>query len=548
MKKFFKWLGIIVGSLVFVIVVFLLTVFITHDRYWFYSSGGELSDLQKQYDAVYYDLNLEVISGDQALKGHTDVLVKSLVEDFSILELDLIDNFDVSKVTSAEEDLSFEHNDDKITIQLKNPVDKNALVDVTVYYEGQPIQAIAPPWIGGFNWSEDKNGDDWIGVSCQGEGGRIWFPCKTHPSDEPDSVALNITVPKPYICASNGILQDVTEPREGFQTFHWKTRYPINNYNINVNIAKYKVVENSYTSVDGNEIPVVFYNVTENQDKAEALVDMAIDMLKTYEGYFGEYPFAKEKFGLAETSYWGMEHQTINAYGNNYKLMTRQGFEFDWLMLHEMGHEWWGNKVTCADWADFWLHEGIDTYAEALYVLKKTNEDGYHEHMAGIKAKIKNNSPILAKRPATSTDSYTSDIYNKGAYMMHSLRYIVGDTILFNTLYEFMNDSNFTYTKNAVSEDFITMIEKNSHRELDDFFHLYLSTLDMLNIKVDSVGNNQWNVSFSNIDFELPVEINIDGELVRQTVSKKAVPIESKNRIIVDPRNWYLHKGDFENK
>ncbi|MDX1699839.1 MAG: hypothetical protein R3250_04425, partial [Melioribacteraceae bacterium] len=256
MKKFFKWFSIIVGLLILIVTVAVAAIFISHDRFGFYFTGGEISDLQKNYDAVFYNLNLEVNSEEESINGFVNVKIKSLVDDFETIELELIDNFEVSKVELNNNPLSFEHNDDKLLILLQNPIDKNQYVEVSIHYSGQPLEAIRPPWIGGFNWSKDKNGDDWIGVSCQGEGGQVWFPCKTHPSDEPDSVSINITVPKPYYCASNGMLENVTEPKEGFTTFHWFTRYPTNNYNISINIAKYDILEKFYTTINGNEVPV----------------------------------------------------------------------------------------------------------------------------------------------------------------------------------------------------------------------------------------------------------------------------------------------------
>ena len=257
------------------------------------------------------------------------------------------------------------------------------------------------------------------------------------------------------------ILEKITEPREGFTTYHWFTRYPTNNYNISINIAKYDILEKSYTSIKGNEIPIIYYYLNDPKQRADSLVDMAIDMLQTLEKFYGEYPFAKEKFGLVETSYWGMEHQTINSYGNNYSYRERGNIKFDQLMLHEMTHEWWGNKVTVNDWADFWIHEGIGTYSEALYLLDKLGEEGDHDHMSGKKRGIRNKSPILKSKNATTSEAYIGDIYTKGAYFMHSLRYILGDSIFFSTIYRFANDEEYTYKNPVDTEDFVELVNNN---------------------------------------------------------------------------------------
>jgi aminopeptidase N len=545
LKKLFKWSAIVAGSLLLIFVISIISVFIAHDRYGFFPSGGQISELQKQYDVIFYDINLEVLSEKQALDGFTNVMIKSLTNGLSIIELDLIDNFDVSRVLAREQELAFRHDDQKLVINLVQSLNLDQILELSIHYSGQPIQAIVPPWIGGFNWSKDQNDDDWIGVSCQGEGGKIWFPCKTHPSDEPDSVAINITAPKPYYCAANGVLQEISEPGQEFQTFHWLTRYPINNYNISINIAKYKILEKSYTSVENNTIPVIYYYLTASSGQADSLVNMAIDMLKSFEKFFGEYPFAREKFGLAETAYPGMEHQTINSYGNNYRMTEINGFEFDQLMLHEMAHEWWGNKVTVDDWADFWIHEGIGTYSEALYILDKLGEGAYHDYMARKKKRIRNRSPILIERQASSYEAYSGDIYYKGAYFMHSLRYALDDSLFFAILFQFANDSVYTYQNQVITEDFLDLVNEKSGQDYVPFFNFFLKTTNLPNIVVDSLGNGQWTLSVPNIDFELPMEFEIEGELRRIIVGPEKVLIDADSAIVVDPRKWYLHRSDF---
>lgn len=545
MKKFGKWFLIILGSLLLIATVIVAAVFVSHDRYGLYFTGGKISDLQSKYDAVFYDINLEINSKEQSIGGFVNVGIRPLVDDLRIIELDLINNFDVEKVEWRNEALNFKHENDKLLISLAKPAVKDQYAEFLIKYSGQPLEAIKPPWIGGFNWSKDKNGDDWIGVSCQGEGGQIWFPCKTHPSDEPDSVSINITVPEPYCCASNGILENISTPKEGFKTFHWFTGYPTNNYNISINIAKYEILEKSYTSIKGTEIPVVYYYLNDSKEMADSLVDMAIDMLQTFEKYFGEYPFADEKFGLAETSYYGMEHQTINSYGNRYRFTERDNFKFDILMLHEMSHEWWGNKVTVKDWADFWIHEGIGTYSEAVYLLDKLGEKGYHDHMSTKRRAIKNKAPILKPKNAKSSEAYSGDIYSKGAYFIHSLRYMLGDSIFFSSLYQFANEPEYTYKNLVDTDNFLDLINKNSGKDYSAFFNFCLRTTNLFDVKIDSLGQNKWNISIPSIDFELPMELEINGNRDKFILGPQPITIESETKVLVDPKNWYLHTRDF---
>ncbi|MEJ2545125.1 MAG: M1 family metallopeptidase, partial [Calditrichaceae bacterium] len=442
MKKFLKWFGIIVGSLIILLISVIAYILISHDRYGLYSSGGPLSENQAKYDVIYYGINLEIFAEDQAIGGNVDVKMRALDDSIETIELDLIDNFDVSSITDIKNNsLEFEHDDDKLMIRLNKIPDLNDLIDLNIEYEGQPVEALLPPWIGGVNWSKDSSGADWIGLSCQTDGAKIWMPCKDHPSDEPDSVAINITIPEPYYCAASGVLRNITKPKPGFRTFHWITHYPINNYDINFNIGMYDVLDSTYIADDGTVMPVYFYVLPQSRIGAERHLAMAMDMLYTYRKIYGEYPFIKEKFSIVETDYLGMEHQTLNSYGNKYNYDTVDSLEVDWLMLHKMGHEWWGNKLTAKDWADMWLQEGICTYGEALYMREKLGEEAYHAHVDSIRSLVQNRKPIIPKRNATSYEGYSGDIYMKGACLMHSLRFMLGDDTFFKMLKEFITDS-----------------------------------------------------------------------------------------------------------
>ena len=409
------------------------------------------------------------------------------------------------------------------------------------------MEAIRPPWIGGFNWSKDSLGNDWIGVSCQGEGAKIWFPCKDHPSDEPDSAAINITIPEEYYCASNGLLRNISTPRAGFRTFHWFTGYPINNYNINISIGKYEILSREYKALDGRVMPVHYYVLPEARKHADELLGMAVDMLYTYRKYYGEYPFTKEKFAIVHTDYLGMEHQTINAYGNNYRYTESNGIKWDGLMLHEMGHEWWGNKLTAADFADLWLHEGICSYGESLYQLEKAGEDAYHEYMAKTKSKIQNNSPIIPKRNATTLDVYRGDIYTKGAFLMHSLRYILGDSLFFPTLKEFATDSQYTYQNLVTTDDFIQLVNKNAGMDYSKLLNFYLYTTEYPKILIDSTGVDEFQISIPNIDFIIPMEVKLDNQSKRIELSSEPITIHSETKPLVDEKDWFL-KEFIENK
>ena len=543
MKKFLKWFGIIFGGIIVMIIAFIAIVLVRHDMYGFYASGGPLSKNQSRFDIVYYGVNLEILPDDQAIAGFVHVKLKALDDSLDHIELDLIDNFDVDKISDYNDNnLDFNHDDDKLMIRLKDTAQSNSLIDLKIEYEGQPVEALMPPWLGGFNWSKDSTGSYWVGLSCQGEGAKIWMPCKDHPSDKPDSVALNITVPEPNFCAANGLLKNVTRPKPGSQTFHWITHYPINNYDISLNIGKFERVDSVYVAEDGKKMPVYFYVLRQSRKGAKKLLGMAVDMLYTYRKYYGEYPFIREKFALVETDYLGMEHQTINSYGNNYKYTRVDGMDVDFLMLHEMGHEWWGNKVTPKDWADLWIHEGICTYGEALYLREKVGEEAYHAHLDSIAKFIRNRKPIIPHQNANSHEVYSSDIYMKGAWLMHSLRFILGDDVFFKTLKEFATDSAYTYQNLVTTNDFIKLINRNSGHDYSGYLHDYLYTTILPQVQVDTLNDNRYAVSIPNIDYKLPMEIKTSNTVVRMELGRKSREVVSDIPPVVDPNKWY-YKG-----
>ena len=542
MKKFFKWLGIGLGVIISLIVIIIFIVLWKHNRFGFYSSGGPISENQTAYDITFYNINLEVDMDEKFLSGYTKVQIKTLGKEITKIELDLLDHFDVKKITLQDQEILFEHDDHKLWLLPETHLIKNTSYIFKIEYSGNPVEAIIPPWIDGFNWSEDSSGSHWVGLSSQGTGGKLWFPCKDSQYDKPDSVSINITVPKDYFCASNGLLKRTTVPRDGMITYHWFTKYPISNYNINISIGKYEIIKNEYITEEGKVMPLYFYVLPQSKDLATSHLEMAKNMLYTYRKFYGEYPFTKEKFAIVQTDYIGMEHQTINAYGNSYEYRSINGKEFDKLMLHEMGHEWWGNKVSCKSWSDLWIHEGICTYGEALYQLDKNGEDAYHNYMKGIKRRIFNQSPIIPKKDANTREVYSVDIYTKGAALIHSLRYVLGDSIFFPTLKQFATDSIYTYKNTVTTDDFINLINQNSNLNLSEYIKDFLFTTNLLKVQIDSLGNDSYNISLPNINYQLPMDIKTTTGNEKKMLSQNPILVFSQNKPVIDKKGWYLKK------
>jgi len=530
----------------FLLPVFSAAAFAQQSEFGVLASGGALSANEAKYDVKYYELNLKINPAQKFLSGHVEVRLACVAPAMDTLEIDLVNAFTVSKIERDGQALAFTHREHKIKAPLANRLAQNQSAVFRIHYTGPPPVAARPPWQGGFNWSTDQNGKPWVGVSCQGEGGKIWWPCKDHPGDEPDSVALNITIPDSLYCAANGLLEAISIPEKGWKTFHWKTRYPVNNYNVSINLGDYAVVQRPYRSAHG-EMNIVFYVLKQDSAKAPALVEMAEEFLHFYGRYFGEYPWSKEKFGLAHTDYLGMEHQTINAYGNHFR-SNAQGY--DGLMLHEMGHEWWGNYVTVRDWADFWIHEGICSYAEALFVQDKFGMEAYHKYVEeNLRPRIRNQQPIVPKRDATTSETYNSDIYAKAAVVLHTLRYLIGEKLLLDILKTFATNPAYTLHRRVVSQDFIDLVKRKSGRDLSWFFQQYLFTAapPTLEYKIKrGDGKTLLELRWREQDFKLPVEVRLQtGELA----TTKRYEVTSKQRhyflrgdaqIEIDPQGWIL--------
>jgi aminopeptidase N len=477
---------------------------------------------------------------DESIAGYTTVKIRSKTTLLDTIELDLIDNYLVSKIEINNKQARFVHKGFKILIFPNTPTTKDQILAIKISYSGKPPEARRAPWNGGFVWKKDTDDNDWVGLACQGEGAKIWFPCKDHPSDEPDSAAINITVPQEYYVAANGLLKNETYSGDGYKTYHWFTGYPINNYLINFGIGKFDIIEKKYTTNSGYEMPVEFYVLPQMRSGADSLLDQAIDMLKTYRKFYGEYPWTKEKFGLLNTSFLGMEHQTLIAYGNRYHNRKIADISFDQLLLHEIGHEWWGNKITIKDWADFWIQEGICTYGEALYALDKSGKKAYHEYVARFQKRIRNRSPLILGKNITSEEAYNGDIYSKGAAFMHTLRFVLGDSIFFPTLKQFATDSAYIYPNFVNTVDLLELVNKNLGLKLDSLFNLYLYTTGYPEIKIDSLSSNVFTIAIPNINFELPMEVTLNGRIDTLLLGKKSITVNTSSRPIVDAQNWYL--------
>ena len=458
------------------------------------TSGGKLHPLQAIMDIRHYTIKVEVDLAKQSISASTEVSVNLSKKTDTIL-LDLIHLYAVTKVKVNNKVASYYQHDDKIFIT--SPIGfETGNQKVYIEYNGIPPVAVKPPWDGGFTWKKDSAGFDWVSINIQGEGGKMYYPCKDHPSDEPNEGAdVIVTVPSHLVVAGPGLLQNVTT-KKNKSTYHWKTNYTISNYCILFNIGKYKVYKDELTTIAGTKVPIEYYVLEVDTAHAKKVIETKKRDNKILEKYFGEYPWAKEKIGIAEVPNSGMEHQTMITFDNKFSYKTINGQDYSANLFHEYAHEWWANKVTNKDWGHMWIQEGIGTYAEALAMLEIGGEAAYDEIIAGHRKNARNRMPIVpAVNEATEEDVYSGgDIYGKGSFFMHSLRYVIGDEVFFPTLKRLSTESQYTYDNFVTTNDVEKLFSTAAGKDLKPFFDFYLRTTNVLEVNIKEVGFQKYQI------------------------------------------------------
>jgi len=523
-------------------------------------TGGVLIYEQAAYDVKNYDITLRVNPAEKSIAGETVVTAK-IVQPTAWFVLDLDTPLKVSEISAIEngaaKNLRFERRGGKIWIEFPQTKQPDEMVSVKIKYSGVPRVAPRAPWVGGFVWSKTASGEDWIAVACQNDGADVWFPSKDHPSDEADTVGLHVTVPENLYAALNGKLQNIKQNDDQTKTYNWFVSNTINNYAITLNIAPYRIIEDKMKSITGETMPIYFYVLPQDYDKGADLIKQFKDFVRFYEEKLGPYPFRSEKLGVAETPYLGMEHSTIIAYGNNFK---NNADGFDGLLFHEFGHEWWANLVTASDWRDFWIHEGFQSFMDELYVEKLKGHDVYLQRMAERMKKTRNMQAVAPREPKIAYQVYMAepeytksdgDIYGKGAVVLQSLRYLIGDDAFFRALRrmayptkELEKLTNGKQTRLVTTDDFLTIAEEESGMKLDWFFEVYLRQPKLPKI-ISNINGNQmilrWETP-NNLPFPMPIDVEINGKTRRVEMKNGAVTVDfdGKDAPSIDPKSLIL--------
>ena len=508
------------------------------------------------FDATYYDLNVIVDEKKKFLKG-TVIMNASAVSDFDTLQMDLYQNMIVKKIQlttnineSKWEEVKYTRKHGAIYINTTQKIRTGEKFKITIDYEGIPVESKKPPWDGGFVWKKDKQNNPWIGVACESKGASLWWPCKDVTNDEPDSISISITASKNLVSVSNGQLKSKTEKGE-LTTYKWFVSYPINLYNVTLYMGNFKLLSDSLKNPQtGKTLPINHYVLAPNYDLAKKHFVQAKEQIAFFEKTFGEYPWYLDGYKLVESPYEGMEHQSAIAYGNGFK----NGYQpFDYIILHETAHEWWGNSITAADLADVWLHEGFATYCEALFVESTQGKNAYLRYMYYYRIFIENKYPIIGPENRRYFDYRNSDCYQKGAWVLHTLRsQINNDTIFFDIMKSFY--STYRY-KTCTSEDFIDIVNKKTNNEYGWFFKQYLHKREspILEYYWDK---QKFYYRWSNVDadFKIPIELYLD-KIIKITLFPKmsdklvqVIPISSETYKEISFDDSFRLYGTKENK
>jgi aminopeptidase N len=426
-------------------------------------------------------------------------------------------------------------------------LEPNSIYKLVIKYHGRPRLARFPPWDGGLIWRTSASGAPWISIACQGLGASVWYPCKDHQSDEPDSAALHITCPDTLVGVGNGRLRGKTKNPDKTTTWHWAVTSPINSYCIIPYIGKYTHFGDLFNGEQG-ALNMDYWVLEENLEKAKKQFADAVKMMVAFEHWFGPYPFYKDSYKLVEAPHLGMEHQSATAYGNGYKngyygrdlSGTGWGLKWDFIIVHESGHEWFANNITTKDIADMWVHEGFTNYSETLFTDYYFGTPAGNEYCRGLRKNIMNDKPVIG--PYGVNQEGSGDMYNKGANMIHILRQLINDDEKFRSILRGLNSDfrHSTVTSRQVEE----YISLKAGRDFSKIFDQYLRTtkIPVLQYKIKKGAlTYQWTNCVEG--FNMPVKVKLgdtEAILLNPTDKPQALKLKGKVASLAADPNFYI--------
>ncbi len=437
---------------------------------------GSVTPERAWWDLAYYHLQVRVEPRDSTVGGSTTIGYRVLAPS-QTLQVDLQAPLHISRIEQDGQPLTFRQDGNAYFVALTKPQQAGKRESLVVHYAGKPRVAKDPPWDGGFTWQRDTTGKPFVATSCQGLGASAWWPCKDHMYDEPDSMLISVTTPREVMNVSNGKLRRVVDHPDGTHTYDWFVSNPINNYGVNVNLANYVHWQETYAGEKG-PLELSFYALPEHEAQARAQFKQVPLMLKAFEHWFGPYPFYEDGYKLVEVPYLGMEHQSSVTYGNGFKngykgkdlSRTGWGLKWDFIIVHESGHEWFANNITYRDIADMWVHESFTNYSENLFIEYHYGKEAGAAYVIGCRKIIKNKSPIVGVYGVNAQGS--GDMYPKGGNMLHTIRQVVDDDEKWRQILRGLNRTFYHQTvQGAQIEQYLS---EGAGRNLGKVFDQYL--------------------------------------------------------------------------
>ena len=503
---------------------------------------GSITPERAWWDLTYYHLDIAVDLDNKFIKGSNTIEYKVL-EPNKKLQVDLQSPLRITKVEQNGKELTFSSEGSAHFINLLDKQRKGKINSVKVYYEGNPKEAVRAPWDGGLSWTRDSNGKHFAATSCQGIGASIWWPNKDHMYDEVDSMLISVNVPKGLMNISNGRLTKIEE-FEDTNTYHWYVSNPINNYGVNINIGDYVEFSEVYEGEKG-KLDMIYYVLRDNIERAKTQFKDAVKMMDAFEYWFGPYPFYEDSFKIVEVPYLGMEHQSSITYGNKYMKgylgrdlsRTGWGLKFDYIIIHEAGHEWFANNITYKDIADMWIHESFTTYSENLFLDYHYGKEASSEYVIGTRASISNSAPMIGPY---GVNQRGSDIYSKGANVLHTIRQIANSDEKWRMILRGLNKD--FYHQTVETKQIENYISDKMGYDLSTFFDQYLRTT---NIPVFEYKLNDGLLEYkwTNVvdGFKMPIELFVGDEKIRLNPTQENKSINVKSEKIRLDKNYYVN-------
>ncbi len=507
------------------------------------SLRGSITAERAWWDLTYYHLDIAVDPDKKTISGKNTIHYKVLKE-HNVMQIDLQPPLKIEKVLQDNKPLQVISEGNAHFITLSRAQKENSKNTIEVYYSGKPREAVQAPWDGGISWKKDQNGKHFVASSCQGLGASVWWPNKDHMYDEVDSLLISVNVPSTLMNVSNGRLRETEKHDNDTKTYHWFVSNPINNYGVNINIGNYVHFGEQYEGEKG-KLDMDYYVLRDNLEKAKKQFKDAPKMMKAFEHWFGPYPFYEDSYKLVEVPYLGMEHQSSVTYGNKYTngylgndlSGSGWGLKFDFIIIHESGHEWFANNITYKDAADMWIHEGFTAYSESLFLDYHYGKKAASEYVIGTRKKIQNDSPIIGTYNVNNEGS--GDMYLKGSNMLHTLRQLIEDDEKWRSVLRGLNAT--FYHKTVTTKQIEDYISKETNIDLTQFFDQYLRTIKIPVLEYN-FKNGKLKYRYSNIidKFDMPVRLFIDGnpEWIQPNANWQTKDIKG-NKLTVDP-NFYV--------